>query len=80
MYKNRKISLLVAFSLIVSTFTSCMQVFAEQLYTDVDENHWAYASVKYMKDNNYISVDPETLRHPLSPHFFLRLPRFYAIV
>ena len=59
MYKNRKISLLVAFSLIVSTFTSCMQVFAEQLYTDVDENHWAYASVKYMKDNNYISGYPE---------------------
>ena len=25
-------------------------------------------------------IDPETLRHPLSPHFFLRLPRFYAIV
>ena len=26
------------------------------------------------------TIDPETLRHPLSPHFFLRLPRFYAIV
>ena len=25
-------------------------------------------------------IDPETLRHLLSPHFFLRLPRFYAIV
>ena len=26
------------------------------------------------------TIDPETLRHLLSPHFFLRLPRFYAIV
>ena len=25
-------------------------------------------------------IVPETLRHLLSPHFFLRLPRFYAIV
>ena len=25
-------------------------------------------------------IDPETLRHLLSPHFFLRLPRFYALV
>ena len=26
------------------------------------------------------TIDPETLRHLRSPHFFLRLPRFYAIV
>ena len=25
-------------------------------------------------------IDPETLRHIPFPHFFLRLPRFYAIV
>ncbi len=36
--------------------------------------------IRLYVQGSMLVIDPETLRHSLSPHFFLRLPRFYAIV
>lgn len=64
MKKTKMTSLAITSSLVLSMFAATLPAMAEQYYSDVAEDHWAYSWVDYMHGKGYIHGYPDGTYRP----------------
>ena len=64
MKKKKMTSLAITSSLVLSMFAATLPAMAEQYYSDVAEDHWAYSWVDYMHGKGYIHGYPDGTYRP----------------